>query len=99
MFYFSQQRKSGCHFLINILFSSWHPSFFPGGSKLKAEDALVAIGCQLAVDPVPSPFAGSKPLDVAKHVQWLRSRQLLQVEAALDGHKERMCVWSCGQEN
>ena len=55
------------------------------------EEALLAVGGQLALDPVPAAFAGSTPGHVAKHMEWLRMNHLLQVEAALDEHKERFC--------
>jgi hypothetical protein len=63
-----------------------------GGAPNQAEEALLAVGCQLALDPVPAAFAGSTPWHVAKHVEWLRMNDLLQVEAALDEHKERPFV-------
>jgi len=40
----------------------------------------MALGCRVAVDPIPSPFAGHKPRDVASHVNQLKMKGLLTVD-------------------
>eukprot|EP00913_Durusdinium_trenchii_P032687 g30596.t1 len=59
--------------------------------NVPSAEALVAIGCYIAVDPVPAPFAGNKPLDVAKHLQVLRAKSVLKVENAEARHKDALC--------
>ena len=46
----------------------------------------MALGCRIAVDPIPSPFAGHQPRDVASHV--LKMKGLLTVEKPNDMQKE-----------
>lgn len=46
----------------------------------------MALGCRVAVDPIPSPFAGHKPRDVASHV--LKMKGLLTVDKPSPLQKE-----------